>query len=131
MLRYNQQKLKQIFKKYNIIFAYVFGSQASGKTGKMSDIDIAVYFSEQTSKQDRFDNKHKLMAEFSNFFKKEDIDVVALNDSYPLLSHRILKYGKLIYCKDIKKEKEYEDKAIGEYLDWEPSLREQMELLFV
>lgn len=130
MLKCNQQKLKRIFEKYNIIFAYLFGSQISGKTGNLSDIDIAVYFNESVNKHDRFDNKHKLMADLSAFFKKEDIDVVPLNDSYPLLNHRILKYGKIIYCKDIKKQKKYEDKAISEYLDWEPSLREQTELLF-
>jgi predicted nucleotidyltransferase len=41
MLKYNNQKLEQIFKKHKIVFAYLFGSQASKKTGPLSDIDIA------------------------------------------------------------------------------------------
>ncbi|MBI4652886.1 nucleotidyltransferase domain-containing protein [Candidatus Kuenenbacteria bacterium] len=130
MLKYNNKKLEQIFKKHKIVFAYLFGSQANKKTGPLSDIDIAIYFNKKLNKSDRFDEKHKLMADLSDLFQKENIDLVSLNDAYPLLAHRILKNGQSLYCYNIKKQKEYEDKAIGEYLDWEPSLREQTKLLF-
>jgi deoxyadenosine/deoxycytidine kinase len=70
------------------------------------------------------------MVDLSDLFQKENIDVVSLNDAYPLLAHRILKNGQSLYYSNIKEQKEYEDKVIGEYLDWEPSLKEQTKLLF-
>lgn len=130
MLKYNKQKLAQLFKKHKVVFAYLFGSQAKNKTGPMSDIDIAVYFDDSLDGGQRFDRKLKLMAGFASLFKRDDVEALPLNDAYPLIAHRILKHGKLIYCQDIKKEKEYADKAIGEYLDWQPSLQEQVDLLF-
>lgn len=130
MLDCNTQKLEKVFKKNKVVFAYLFGSQASGKTGLMSDIDIAVYFDNNLNSDKRFNQKFRLMADLSNLLKKEEIDVVPLNDAYPLLAHRILKYGKIIYCEDIKQEKNYQDRAIGEYLDWQPYLEEQARQLF-
>lgn len=44
-----------INKKYTIKFAYIFGSQATGKASKNSDVDIALYFSNSyTSVEDAF-----------------------------------------------------------------------------
>lgn len=130
MLKYNKKKLDRIFKKHKVLFAYLFGSQAKGKSGPMSDIDIAVFFDDTLDAGQRFDKKLQLMAALSDLFEKEEVEVLPLNDAYPLIAHRVLKHGKLIYCQDIKKEKEYADKAIGEYLDWQPSLQEQVGLLF-
>ena len=125
----NNQKLNQIFKQNNVVFAYLFGSQITGKTGPMSDVDIAVYFDESLNKSQRFNKKLKLEVCLVEILNQE-VDVVPLNDAYPLLSHRILKHGKLIYCQDIRKEKEYEDRALGKYLDWQPHLQEQVREVF-
>lgn len=130
MLDFNLKELEKVFRKNKVVFAYLFGSQANGKTGPMSDIDIAVYFNTKLNSNQRFNQKFRLMADLSGLLKKEEIDIVALNDAYPLLAHRILKYGRLIYCQDIKQEKNYEDRAIGEYLDWQPYLEEQTKQLF-
>lgn len=130
MLKYNKEKIEDIFKEHNIVFAYIFGSQAHDKAGPISDIDIAVYFDDSLVKQERFDLKLRLMARLSDLFEKEDVDIVSLNDAYPLLAHRILKHGKLIYAKSMKQEKDYEDRAIGEYLDWQPYLEEQVKNYF-
>ncbi|MDO8676328.1 MAG: nucleotidyltransferase domain-containing protein [Candidatus Azambacteria bacterium] len=39
-----ENKIKKVLKNYPILFAYLFGSSARGKTGALSDVDIAVYF---------------------------------------------------------------------------------------
>lgn len=117
-----KEQLKDVFKKQKVVFAYLFGSQAKGEIGPLSDIDIAVYLDEKIGRQEYFDIKLKLIGEFMDVFKRNDIDVVILNEAPPLLSHRILKEGSLIFSDDKKKRLEYEVRAILKYLDWKPYL---------
>lgn len=117
--RYLEQ-MGKVFEKEKVVFAYLFGSQISGNIGKLSDIDIAVYFDKSLSKSERFEKKIKLMAELSSLFKRDDVDVVPLNDAYPLLEHRIVKQGKVIFSVDEKLRFDYEVKAVMRYLDFKP-----------
>jgi len=41
-------------KQTHVKFAYLFGSVAEGKEGKLSDVDIAVFLDESLSKPERF-----------------------------------------------------------------------------
>ncbi len=122
-----KKKLGDCFKRSSVIFAYLFGSVAEGKEGVLSDIDIAVYFDE---KVDYFDEKVKLLGEIMNILRKDDIDIVVLNISPPLISHRIVKFGKLIYSKDEKKRIEYEVRSVLRYLDWKPFLMKYTKEVF-
>ena len=122
MIKFSKAKLKKIFEKNNVIFAYLFGSQVKGKIGKLSDVDIAIFFDKKIPRSKYFDIKLKLIGEFMDFFKRNDIDVVILNEASPLLFHRILKEGKLIFSSDEKKRLDYEVRAIMRYLDWKPFL---------
>lgn len=115
--------IKKILKKQSVIFAYLFGSYAQGRVGKLSDIDIAVFMDKNLSPKKRFDKKVKIMADISELLKKDDIDVVILNDVYPLLEHRIIKHGVSIFSVDEKQRIEYEVSAVMRYLDFKPFLQ--------
>jgi len=117
-----KKQLNMIFKKQRVILAYLFGSQANGKTGPLSDIDIAVYFKKAITPDERFDLRLKVLGELTDLFKTDDIDLVVLNDAPPLLAHRILKEGILIFSDNDKKRLEFEVRAILKYLDWKPFL---------
>jgi predicted nucleotidyltransferase len=118
--QFKETGLNEVFLREQVIFAYLFGSQASGNIGKLSDVDIAVYFDECISKFAMFNSKLKIMGEFSLVFKRDDIDVVILNDAYPLLEHRIIKQAKLIFSVNEKKRIDYELRAVMRYLDFKP-----------
>lgn len=120
--KYSKQ-IRKIFKEHGVILAYLFGSQVDGDVGKLSDIDIAIYFDDRLDAPERFNKKLKIMAEFSFIFKRDDIDIVVLNDAYPLLEHRILKQGKVIFSISEERRVAYEVKAIMKYLDFEPFIR--------
>jgi len=60
------------------------------------------------------------MDELSVLLKRDDIDVVILNDAYPLLEHRIIKEGEVIFSSDEKKRLDYEVKAVMRYLNFKP-----------
>lgn len=130
MIKFSKEKLKKIFEKNRVVFAYLFGSQVKRKTGKLSDIDIAVFLDEKIPCSKFFDIRLKLVGELGDFFKRNDIDVVILNEAPPLLSHRILKEGKVIFSKDRRKQIEYEVRAILRYLDWKPYLEKYTKEVF-
>lgn len=115
-------QMGRVFEKERVVFAYLFGSQVSGNISKLSDVDIAVYFDERLSKAERFKEKLEIMAELSSLLKRDDVDVVPLNDAYPLFEHRIVKQGKVIFSVDEKLRLDYEVKAVMRYLDFKPYL---------
>ena len=89
---------KEIFEKYpEIKLVYLFGSQADGKAGPMSDYDFAIYFDEKIPKQRRFNIVLKLNSELTFLFKTNQVDIVVLNDDIgSLLKYQAVK-GKLVY----------------------------------
>lgn len=120
-------EIKKILEKRCVIFAYIFGSYVTGIRGKLSDVDLAVFMDKNLSPKERFDEKLRIMSEVSALLKKDEIDVVILNDAYPLLEHRIIKHGKPIFSTDEKERIEYESRAIMRYLDFKPFLEKYTE----
>lgn len=96
---------------------YVFGSQATGNTGPLSDYDFAVYLDEKNSKK-RFDIRLKLAGEISSKLKTDAVDVVVLNDiEQPELKFNIIKDSVLILEKEPFKVL-IEPKILMEYFDF-------------
>lgn len=82
------EKLKSV---ENIEFAYLFGSYARGQQRESSDVDIAIFF-----KQNTLDARLELCYELSRFLKKE-VDILVLNDVKNLfLLEAVFKEGKLL-----------------------------------
>jgi hypothetical protein len=85
--------------KPQIKLAYIFGSQANGETGPLSDYDFAFYVGiKDTSKI--FNLQIKLINDLSDVIKvdSEKIDIVMLNTTKrPELLYNIIKEGKLIF----------------------------------
>jgi predicted nucleotidyltransferase len=115
-------RLAAIFQGRKVAFAYLFGSQAKGEVGPLSDIDIAVGFDESVASDQRFDLRLEVLGELTDLFKSDDIDLVVLNDAPPLLAHRVLKEGLLLFSADEKARLEFETRAVLKYLDWKPYL---------
>src|SRR5438552_3934793 len=80
-----------------ILAAYVFGSVASGRTRKDSDVDVAVLLRDGISPSRSFQFRLKLMADLGAKLHRSDVDVVILNEAPPLLAHRVLSKGKLTF----------------------------------
>ena len=74
------EKIKEVFGKYKQVkAAYLFGSAASGKTGKLSDIDIAVLLSTVPNVKSLLNLKLNLITELTEVFKSNKIDFVLFN----------------------------------------------------
>ncbi len=115
-------RLTAIFEGNGVVFAYLFGSQAGGKVGPLSDIDIALYLGRTVTPEERFDMRLKVLGELTDLFKTDAVDLVVLNDAPPLLAHRIVKDGRLLFSADEGVRLEFEASAVLKYLDWKPYL---------
>lgn len=119
------EKLKDIFKDYPYIAsAYLFGSQASGKIGPMSDVDIAVLLKDNAPKGRELIHKMDYLAyKTQEAFQVKEVDLIELNRQGLIFVHNVLKTGKLIYDSDPGFRIRFVTKVISNYCDFEPTLR--------
>jgi predicted nucleotidyltransferase len=119
------EKLKDIFKDYPYIaFAYLFGSQASGKIGPMSDVDIAILLKEDAPKgRELLHEEDYLAYKIAKVSGVKEVDLIDLNSQGLIFMHNVLKTGKLIYDADPDFRIKFVSKVISDYCDFEPTLR--------
>ena len=113
------EKLKIFFENHEeILFAVLFGSLAKGTANKMSDIDIAVMVDPKFDKTFPYGHQAELIADFMRILKRNDVDVVILNDAKILLKHQVLRYGKFIYIRDMQARIQFQIDTINQYEDF-------------
>ncbi|MBU2575935.1 nucleotidyltransferase domain-containing protein [Patescibacteria group bacterium] len=114
--------LKQCFKKEPLVkLAYLFGSQATGDAGPLSDYDFAVYADTKDSKES-FYLKCGLNGSICEILNTDKVDVVMLNSSTgPLIKYMAVSEGIVIY-----EQEPYrvfiEPKIFNEFFDYKISM---------
>ena len=113
----------EIFRDSPIIFAYLYGSYATGLVHPFSDIDIAIYVHEAAI-ADSLDLEMSLALEIDRGLREKLKCDVRLVNRLPLaVAGEIVTSGILIYCSDHKARVEYETKVRMAYFDFIPFLR--------
>lgn len=118
-------QLKTVFEEHGVILAYLYGSQARGNASPLSDVDIAVLFARGTESRERFDRVLKLMSDLADVFKRDDVNVLDLDEGTPLLNNNVRVHGRVIFCADEKARADFMLRALQQYVDTEPLRREQ------
>jgi len=117
-----KHKIKQNLQNHNeIIVAYLYGSYAQEYQTKFSDIDIGIVL------EDDFQEPPIYFAELSYEIEKSfdeviNLDIRILNNRPPRFLFHVIKYGKIIYCKESIFKDKFELRVITEYLDIKPLL---------
>lgn len=107
------ERIKQFCSKYpEIAAAYVFGSAATGKDRRKSDVDLAIMVKHQITAMARVEMETALSG-----ILHQDVDLVTFDLGSPLLQHQILKYGRLVYEADPNERVRQEVFARKAYLD--------------
>ena len=114
------QDLASLFRRRrNIAAVYIFGSTATGRDRRGSDIDLAIISKKAIAHRERL----RLETDLSTRLRR-DIDLVVFRQATPLLQHQILKYGRLICENDPAERVRQEVQARAEYLDTRCLFRE-------
>jgi predicted nucleotidyltransferase len=113
--------LRETLQNYpQVLFAYLFGSQATGKVTPISDVDIAVYIDEHLNSSEQFKLQLHLVGVLCQALQRNDVEVAVLNDTDVVLRYQVLKNGRIIFCRDKAAKNEFFVRTISEYLDAEP-----------
>jgi len=111
-------KIKEVCEKMpQIKLLYVFGSQARGDAGPLSDYDFAVYLDEKDFRK-RFEIKLNLIGKLTSILRRNDVDVAVINDLDNInLKYAIISEGKIIY-EDEPYTTTVESRIMNEYFDF-------------
>jgi len=111
----------------DVVAAIVFGSAARGDTRPDSDIDVAVLFTREAA--ERGINRSELIADIMGVLKRNDVDVVILNRASPLLLHRVVRDGHVVYAANQGALAEFIIRSIQQYEDTKPLRKLQKQRL--
>lgn len=117
--------IKNIFKDYSYIAsAYLFGSQAIGKRGPLSDVDIAILLKDNAPKGRELIHQENYIAyRLADVLQVKEVDLVEINREQLIFVHNVLKTGKLIYDADPDLRIRFVARIISDYCDFEPTIR--------
>jgi predicted nucleotidyltransferase len=106
-----------------VLEAYLFGSVARGEASAHSDVDVAVYVTDDALNAPGFGYAAELSADLQQALGRPDIDLVVLNRATPLLYHRVLRDGVRVLSRDLTATTRREGYAFSRYCDDLPRLR--------
>lgn len=86
-----------VSKRREVAAAYLFGSVASGRTRSDSDVDIGILLVRPLPASRALSYRLKLFAALGSAPQRPDVDLVLLNEASPLLAHRVLSKGRLVF----------------------------------
>ena len=104
-------------KQERVKLAYLFGSVAEGKEGKLSDVDLAFFLDESLSKKERFNLQLKSISELTSILKTDRIDLVIMNDAPISLNYEIIKANHPLLVRDEGNRIDFEHRILSRYLD--------------
>ena len=111
---------KCVSRQREIQAAYIFGSVATGRTRRDSDIDIAVLVSDRVRPSLMLKYRLHLIADLGSALHRSDVDVVILNQASPLLAHRVLSKGKLVFERSASARVRFQVRTAARYSDLIP-----------
>ena len=107
--------IEEFVEEFNISLIYIFGSIAKNKQREDSDLDIAIYCDERVDGY----TKLRILGRLVDVFKREDIDLVILNDANEILKFQVIKYGINIYKGRELNRVLFEAETMSRYMDME------------
>lgn len=108
----------------DVVAVYVFGSQASGRAHRESDVDVAVLFDYAAtgSRAARGARMIELNAALVGATHNNRVDVVVLNDVGPELGCSIVHDGTRVFCRDSEADHAFRRNVQLRYADLRPFL---------
>lgn len=120
-----KNKIKEIAEKYHLNLVLLFGSQATGKTHKESDFDIAYLPKKNLS----YDNEIDINFQFINIFRHDRVDTVDMRKAPALLLYAIFRECLVLFKKDDLIFPTYRAYAFKKYIEAKPFYEERFKKL--
>ena len=112
--------LASVFEEHGVVLAYLYGSQARGNAGPLSDVDMAVLFRAGLSRLERGRRRVALISALADVLHRSDVFVVDLAGGSPLVRNKVRREGQVLYRPDDAIRVDFETTALRDYVDTEP-----------
>lgn len=124
-----QQALCEYFgRRPEVAAALLFGSRARGEARPQSDVDLAVLLTPEAASTGV--SRSQMLAELMNLAPPQlRVDLAFLNDASPLLQHRVLRDGIVLFVRDNRALARFTIRAMQRYEDTRRLRRLQHEWL--
>lgn len=122
----NQQQLSALnsyFASQPVEAAYLFGSQASGKANRLSDVDVAVLFQDKLKQKQRNKLRMTMIGDIGHILARNDTEVVDLKELPLSFNYQAIASKKMLYLRPGGRAGTYEARIIKHYLDIKPALQ--------
>ncbi len=103
-----------------VLLAYIFGSQATGKPGPISDYDFGILVRSPSAEM-----RYRLSHDLAKILKTEQVDIIFLNRAPVELAYAVITQGQVIYQRTLAIRVEIEAQILSRYGDYLPILRTQ------
>lgn len=100
----------------------MFGSVATGRARPDSDVDVAVLVDTAARRVPVLEYRLDLMADLGAALHRNDVEVVVLNEAPPLLAHRVLSRGVLVFERSKSARVRFQVRTAARYLDRIPMI---------
>ena len=115
-----RERLSRALDRDHVVAGMLFGSQATGKAGPLSDVDVAVWLDSDLPREKLSALRSELTLAAVEALGTDEVDIVVLNDAPPLLRHRALKSGARLFDRDPRARVRLETMALLDYFDTAP-----------
>jgi len=115
-----RKRLATALERDGVVAGSLFGSQAVGEPGPLSDVDVAVWVEGALKPRERGALRLELADAAARALGTDQVDLVVLNDAPPLLRHRAVRDGEVLVERDRLAHVRLATTALLEYLDTEP-----------
>jgi predicted nucleotidyltransferase len=115
-----RSRLAAALDREGVVSALLFGSQATGRAGPLSDVDIGLWLDPKLDDPERSALQLDLIGAAADALSTGEVQVVVLNDAPSLLAHRVLRDGIRLVDRDPRARIRLEARALLEYLDTAP-----------
>ena len=99
----------------DVMFAYLFGGLSKGEPKPLSDVDIAVYLSENA---ECIQAKSEIIENLVDILRTDEIDVIILNQSSLSLKMNVLKNNRVLVDKKPFLRHTYQSLIFRKYFDF-------------
>lgn len=118
-----QSAAPEIFARYSVLFAYIYGSYATGRTHPYSDLDIGIYLDPEAL-ETGLNTELDLALELDKALDHQiETEVRAINNLPLAFTGRILTEGILLYCRNEEARIEFEVQTRKKYFDFLPVIQ--------
>lgn len=113
-----------------VLVAYLFGSQATGKAGSLSDLDTAVLLKGNPSDRECLGVRLELVGGLMSLLHTNDVDVAILNQVSLVMRYQVLRTGRVVYCRDRQVMIDFRVRTLNKYFDLKPMLDRHRRIFF-